>query len=272
MLINNSGVVFMVESFYNILAKSHLTEDDIKKLERAFKRLEEEEKLLEKVFLHIPLERKRILDMGTGQGFACKFLVDHAKESIIITVDKDPLSLNRVRNVIGEKIDDIIFMKADLTDMTFIKDNYFDIALSHYTLSAVDEKELYIILEEVHRVLVPNGILVIVEGFNEGKKDIPRRLTLELEEIYYQITGEFEEMRLETFLSKIKRFRGFRIVEVKKLDDGLLDPTIEDFAYYLLSLTKDESLRRRIIEICEKGKIYGFRESPNYAFYLKKQS
>ena len=73
MLINNSGVVFMVESFYNILAKSHLTEDDIKKLERAFKRLEEEEKLLEKVFLHIPLERKRILDMVLAKVLLANF-------------------------------------------------------------------------------------------------------------------------------------------------------------------------------------------------------
>ena len=73
MLINNSGVVFMVESFYNILAKSHLTEDDIKKLERAFKRLEEEEKLLEKVFLHISLERKRILDMVLAKVLLANF-------------------------------------------------------------------------------------------------------------------------------------------------------------------------------------------------------
>jgi len=63
----------MVESFYNILAKSHLTEDDIKKLERAFKRLEEEEKLLEKVFLHIPLERKRILDMVLAKVLLANF-------------------------------------------------------------------------------------------------------------------------------------------------------------------------------------------------------
>ena len=154
--------------------------------------------------------------------------------------------------------------------MPFLKDDYFDIALSHYTLSTVNKKDLQAILREIYRILVPKGLLIIVEGFGEGKKDISRKLTLELETIYYKITGEREIKNLDFFLNQIKSFEGFRLIDIKKLNDGLLDPTIEDFAHYLLSLTEDENLRKRIMKICEKGSIYGFRESPDYAFYLEK--
>ncbi|MHA1583407.1 MAG: methyltransferase domain-containing protein [Candidatus Baldrarchaeia archaeon] len=55
------------------------------------------------------MENKRILDVGTGQGFACKFLAENAEHSEIVTVDKDPLSLNRLRNIAGGDIDKITF-------------------------------------------------------------------------------------------------------------------------------------------------------------------
>ncbi|MHA1721946.1 MAG: class I SAM-dependent methyltransferase [Candidatus Baldrarchaeia archaeon] len=142
----------MEETFYHILAKERISEKDKKKLKKMYERLLREQELLKKVFSSVSLENKRILDIGTGQGFACKFLVDHAKDSEIVTVDKDPLSLNRVRNIVGDEIDKINFVKADLSNMSFLKDNYFDIVLSHYTLSTVDKNIFQKVLNEIYRV------------------------------------------------------------------------------------------------------------------------
>jgi len=184
--------------------------------------------------------------MGTGQGFACKFLVEHAENSEIVTVDKDPLSLNRLRNIVGGEIDKIIFLKADLSNMPFLKDNYFDIVLSHYTLSTVDKNIFHAVLNEIHRVLVAGGLFIIIESFGTGIMDCARRLTLDLEEIYHQVTGGEEELDLDDLLAIFRNFKGFDIIKVRKLNDGLIDPTIEDFGKYLLSLVSEENLKKKV--------------------------
>nr|MDO8045999.1 class I SAM-dependent methyltransferase [Candidatus Baldrarchaeota archaeon] len=137
----------MEETFYHILAKQRLTKKDKRKLSKMYARLLREQELLKDVFSSISLEKKRILDIGTGQGFACKFLVEHAEHSEIVTVDKDPLSLNRLRNIVGDDIDKITFLKVNLSNMSFLKDNYFDIVLSHYTLSTVDKNIFHAVFE-----------------------------------------------------------------------------------------------------------------------------
>jgi len=261
----------MEETFYHILAKEKISEKDKKKLKKMYERLLREKELLKKVFSSVSLENKRILDIGTGQGFACKFLVDHAKDSEIVTVDKDPFSLNSVRNIIGDKIDKINFVKADLSNMSFLKDNYFDIVLSHYTLSTVDKNIFQKVLNEIYRVMVAGGLFIVIEGFGNGIMDYARKLTLELEEIYRQIMESEEEMNLDELLKIFREFKGFEIVRVRKLNDGLIDPTIEDFGRYLLSLVNSDKVRKRIIKILEEGKVHSFREAPDYAIYLRKR-
>jgi len=260
----------MGETFYNILAKQHLTERDKKRLSKMYERLLREQELLRDVFSSISLKNRRILDVGTGQGFACKFLVEHAEHSEIVTVDKDPLSLNRMRNIVGDKIDKIVFLKADLSNMSFLKDNYFDIVLSHYTLSTVDKDIFHAVLNEINRVLTVNGLFIVIEGFGTGTMDYARKLTLELEEIYRQVTGEEEELNLDKLLKIFRGFKGFDIVKVRKLNDGLIDPTIGDFGKYLLSLVNKEELKKRILRILEEGEVHGFREAPDYVIYLRK--
>jgi len=260
----------MEETFYHILAKQRLTEKDKEKLSKVYARLLREQELLKDVFSSISLEEKRILDVGTGQGFACKFLVEHAKNSEIVTVDKDPLSLNRLKNIVGDDIDKITFLKANLSNMPFLKDNYFDIVLSHYTLSTVDKNIFHAVLNEIHRVLVADGLFVVIESFGMGIMDYARRLTLELEGIYHQVTGSEEELDLDNLLAIFRSFKGFDIIEVRKLNDGLIDLTIEDFGKYLLSLVSEEDLKRKIEKILEKGRVHGFREAPDYAIYLRK--
>ena len=175
-----------------------------------------------------------------------------------------------MRNIVGDEIDKINFLKADLSNMSFLKDNYFDIVLSHYTLSTVDKNIFHAVLNEIHRVLVVEGLFIIVESFGTGIMDYARKLTLELEEIYHQITGGGEEIDLDELLRIFRNFKGFDIVKVRKLNDGLMDPTIEDFGKYLLSLTNNEDLKKRIAKILEEGKVHGFREAPDYAIYLRK--
>ena len=256
-------------SFYDILAKTELNHEDITCLRDMYIRLEDEINLLKEVFSGIPLDNKRILDIGTGQGFACKFLVDNSHDSLILTVDLDPLCLNRLRNIVGDKIDKIVFVRGDASNMPFLASNFFDIALAHYTLSQISVKKLPLALREICRVLRPGGLFIVTEGFGEGIFDEARKLVIELEKIYEKIFGD-EEADLDVLLSLIRKTPDLSIISIRKLNNGRLDPTVKDFANFLLSHTRDDELKTRIRRIIDRGLKIGFREAPDYAVYIQK--
>jgi len=256
-------------SFYDILAKTNLSEKDREYLREMYIRLKDEIDLLREVFNEISLKNKSILDIGTGQGFACKFLVDNSENSLIITIDIDPLCLNRLRNVVGEKIERIIFIRGDASNMPFITSDFFDIAISHYTLSQISSNKIPAVLQEIRRVLKPNGLFIIVEGHGEGILDEARMLTLQLEKIYEEIFGQ-SETSFDTIINAIRKIPGLEIISMRKLNDGRLDPTVKDFAYFLLSNVKDEKLRKQISKIIKRGQKIGFREAPDYVAYVRK--
>lgn len=259
----------MGASFYDILAKTKLNHKDIVYLRDMYIRLEDEINLLKEVFSGISLDNKRILDIGTGQGFACKFLVDNSRDSLILTIDLDPLCLNRLRNIVGDKIDKIVFVRGDASSMPFLASNFFDIALAHYTLSQISIEKLPLVLQEICRVLRPGGLFIVTEGFGEGILDEARKLVIELEKICEEIFGN-EEVDLDVLLNLIRKTPGFSIISVRKLNDGRLDPTLKDFANFLLSHTKDTKLKTKIRRIIERGLKIGFREAPDYAVYIQK--
>jgi len=66
-------------------------------------------------------------------------------------------------------LDRIVFIKANLSKLDFIKENYFDIVNLYFTVHTIESVtpgETLQVLKEMHRVLKPGGMLVITENYS----------------------------------------------------------------------------------------------------------
>ncbi|RLE89141.1 MAG: hypothetical protein DRJ49_04000, partial [Thermoprotei archaeon] len=98
------------------------------------KREELERKTLDKVFTGIKLKGLKILDAGTGIGYAAKYLAQRVGRGVLVTIDIDASSLEMFERLAGkELIEKLIFINADLRTLALISNNYFALACLYYT-------------------------------------------------------------------------------------------------------------------------------------------
>ena len=111
-------------------------------------------KLLLKFLKYIP-RNSRIVDLGCGAGIPIsKFLVDNGCKVIGIDFADGMLKLAR-KNVRKAK-----FIKMDLTRIKF-PSNYFDGAVSFYSIIHVPRKNHSRIYRGLHKILKPNAIIMV---------------------------------------------------------------------------------------------------------------
>ncbi|RLE80280.1 MAG: hypothetical protein DRJ51_06120 [Thermoprotei archaeon] len=251
------------------------------------KRAEIESKILARVFKDLDLSGLRILDGGTGVGYAVRYLVSHVGNGVVVTVDIDPRCLEMLRNFVnGNLLKRIIFIKADLRKLAFIKDGYFDLVNLYFTLHTVESTTpggTIQVLREMYRLLRPGGMLVVTENYSEFTPiDKAQEVFLELSMIESSILDalgvhardvEYSPEELVEMLTRI----GFRNMSYKEVSRGELDPTLKDWVAYLVKNAKkirDDRVRENILEeISVKLKeveIYGLRDGPSYALYAFK--
>lgn len=113
----------------------------------------------------------RVLDVGCGLGYAAA----QYAQRYAITVDAIDYSENMVagarellHNNHPELEERVTFGHASVTELPFA-DNQFDVVTSHRCLMALlDWGKQREALREIHRVLKPGGVLVLMEGTFEG--------------------------------------------------------------------------------------------------------
>jgi len=88
-----------------------------------------ERETLDKVFAGVKLEGLRVLDAGTGIGYAAKYLAQRVGGGVLVTIDVDSSSLEMLKRLAGEELTEkLVFIKADMRNLDFIKNDYFDLA------------------------------------------------------------------------------------------------------------------------------------------------
>jgi len=239
-------------------------------------------KVLSRVFSRIELSRFKVLDCGTGVGYAAKYLAERARE--VITVDIDPNCLKNLGWLMNGKLpENLIFIRSNLKNLDFIKDCYFDIVVFYYTLHTVESTtpgSSLKVLKKTFRLLREGGLLVIIENYPSFKPlDKAHEVFLELCRIEREILDalgveardvEYEPEELAKLVARI----GFEVEKVVKVDEGSLDPTLADWISFLVSRAKKikEGERRRDIlrklkGVTRKSKRHGVRDSPSYVLY-----
>lgn len=103
-----------------------------------------------------PEKRKKILDVGCGDGFYLHLLLSLKNKNTLVGIDIDPNALSSAKkNLKGRKIK---LLRGDLTKLPF-KKNAFDAVLTSEVLEHVEDEVGA--LKEIRRVLKPKGVLVL---------------------------------------------------------------------------------------------------------------
>ena len=135
------------------------------------------------------LERTRkIIDAGVGTGYLLSQLVKVTNENQeIIAVDLSEQMLKNSQKYLDEKnlLDPrITFTKADCQNLPW-DDNTFDLYLSSYLFDLLPEDELRNTIEEMERVLCPDGYAILITMTTE--LDGASKLT----KLFYRVMNEF---------------------------------------------------------------------------------
>jgi len=144
--------------------------------------------ILDRVYNGIDLSNLKILDGDTGVGYSTKYLALHIRDGLVVTVDIDTSSFEMLIKIVDEYLlNKIVFIKANLSKLSFIKENYFDIVNLYFTIHTIESVtlgETIKVLREMYRILKPGGMLVITENYPTFKPiDRAQELLIEFSKI-----------------------------------------------------------------------------------------
>ena len=158
-------------------------------------------------FLKEISSNKTILDAGCGTGKYLEILEANSKE--YVGVDLSYEQIKKAQNKVKKSTTKLIC--ANLKEIP-LPDNYFDLIISSWVLGTIlDLEERHLALEELKRVLKPNGKIILVENAEKSF---------------------FEKLRGHDVDGKTKVYNNWLIENgfslVKTFDDYFLFPTLND--------------------------------------------
>ncbi|HUG13370.1 MAG TPA: methyltransferase domain-containing protein [Thermomicrobiales bacterium] len=106
----------------------------------------------------IPLLRPEavVLDLGGGIGRIARAVAPHCRRLILADVSRS--MLRRARNAL-RGTPNIEFVKTSGKSLASVASNSVDVAYSHLVLQHVEREDVISYLGELHRVLVPGGVI-----------------------------------------------------------------------------------------------------------------
>lgn len=124
------------------------------------------ETYIDRPFRDSPL---KVLEAGCGNGYAAGQIVNELKSINIEGID---LNTDMVNIAQDRNLDNATFSVGDVRDLDF-DDNFFDAAYTERCLINLDSwEEQKSALNEIARVLRPNGDLLLIESFIDGLENL----------------------------------------------------------------------------------------------------
>ena len=105
------------------------------------------------------MQEKSILDFGSGEGVTANHFAEN--NHVVAIEPSEEMLKNRWKDFEYRQI------QGNVTKLGEFEDNTFDVIICHNVLEYVEDKKS--IIEELHRVLRPNGILSIVKHNRAGR-------------------------------------------------------------------------------------------------------
>jgi len=115
------------------------------------------------------VEDKVVLDIASGEGYG-SFLLSSTSARKVIGIDIDPEAVKSARETYKSK--NLEFINGSIASIP-VASGSIDVLVSFETIEHVDEEHQSMFLDEIERVLKPNGILIISTPNKETYSDIP---------------------------------------------------------------------------------------------------
>ena len=153
-----------------------------------------------------------IIDLGCGSGNNVLYLIEKGKEIIPCDYSENAIESIKVNFPEIKKI-----KCFDMIDGLPFVDNYTDIIISDLSLHYFSKATTMYIIDEIKRVLKPNGILLIrvnhINDFNNGTKKIK-----EIEKHYY----ETEDGRFKRFFDRNDIVDFFKNWDIQYINEEIM--------------------------------------------------
>ncbi len=124
-----------------------------------------EEKEIKTILSQAQFKGKRVLEIGSGTGRLTGKLAKHCKSIVSIDHNEDSIEYCREK---FKKVKNVEFVHASVNDLKNLPHKQYDIILSgwaglHYS------KDLPKILEKLQKLLTKNGIVIIIEAYQDSE-------------------------------------------------------------------------------------------------------
>ena len=176
-----------------------------------------------------------VLELGCGPGNLGKIIKDHQKKLSLTGVDISPGMLEIAKKL---KIYDHLLTKNLNTRMPELKNNKYDVVVALGFLELICNIKQF--LEEVSRVLVPNGLAFFSIETHEGS---------ELSKSYQNRSGFYNYTHSENYFRKLLDNFGFHLEKISKITPYILPDDNKgeapDNICWILAICKLKDKKRR---------------------------
>lgn len=226
------------------------------------------------------------LDMGSGPCSMVASLTERIGDGRVFAVDLFKGVMNSLKKTLSDDLLlKVVFIKADLRRLDFLRDAFVDLVTAYDTLSVVEQVTpggTPYVLNEARRILKPGSWFVVIEhwpvetieAMDKAEEVEVRwwRVHMEIAKALGETTGVEYTMDL---LRKTLTNAGFIVSHWREVERGEVEPG-EKFIPYIIEKAKgipNKVLREKVLiemkSIEEDGKKYGMRRFPRYVVYAK---
>lgn len=195
----------MSENYWDkVYLEKHLKEDNLENIEELW--IKKYENII------INTDYKKVLDLGCGIGQYTNYFIEKEYDVVATDISKKALDYLSSKN---SKVKTVL---QDMTDKLKFNDNEFDIVFANLSIHFFNEKDTQNLLNEIHRILKPNGLFIGSVNSTSAYEFIKDHVT-EIEKYYYASNERnvrlFDESQFEKYFNKFDKVVLNEVVETR---------------------------------------------------------
>jgi len=173
----------------------------------------------------IELDNKEILELGCGSAFFTRIIAQSGENRNITAAEIDDVQYNK--NMLINDLPNVKFISCGAQEIPS-ENNSFDVVFMFKSLHHVPQELMAAALEEIHRILKPNGLLYLSEPLFHGEYNEVLRL--------FHDEQEVRQKAFETIKASVDNNQ-YSLRDEIFFNDGVVFNSFEEFENKLIKAT-----------------------------------